>query len=216
MDSPYKVEKFKGETCTFIGLCWYSKIIDTILKNRVYHSPVKTLKMQDKSTTFGSKFSQVAWVVPDILASEKFFREVFGISHFVKMENLHSQQLEGRYHGEADNYFFHLYLAYSGDSMLELIQPVSGKSIFQDYLDLHPDGGVQHIAYMIPEDELDKAVAELTGKGYPVITSLRLPVASVAYFDTTKEIGVVTEIIGLTAAGVDFIEQLKSDSVMPA
>ena len=61
-----------------------------------------------------------------------------------------------------------------------------------------------------------KAITELTGKGYPVITSLRLPVASVAFFDTTKEIGVVTEIIGLTAAGVDFMQQLKSGAVLAA
>jgi methylmalonyl-CoA/ethylmalonyl-CoA epimerase len=101
----------------------------------------------------------------------------------------------------------------SGDSLIELIQPVSGKSIFQDYLDKNPNGGVQHIAYMIPEAELETASAELTGKGYSVISSLRLPVASVAFFDTSKDIGVVTEIIGVTEAGVEFVQQLKNDSI---
>ena len=78
---------------------------------------------------------------------------------------------------------------------------------------MHPDGGVHHIAYMLPEAEMDKAVSELTAKGYPLITSLRLPVASVAFFDTSKEIGVVTEIIGLTESGVEFIKELKSGAM---
>ncbi|RYG53171.1 MAG: hypothetical protein EOO01_05045 [Chitinophagaceae bacterium] len=161
-------------------------------------------------TLFGSKFSQIAWVVSDIQSAEKFFREVIGIPNFIKMENLHANELEGSYYGEPGNYTFHLYMAYSGESLLELIQPVSGQSIFQDFLDTHPEGGVQHIAYMVPETDLDTAISELTGKGYPVITTLTLPVARVAFFDTNKEIGVITELIGLTTAGVDFVNQLKS------
>ena len=161
-------------------------------------------------TIFGSKFGQIAWVVRDIQSAEQFFREVIGIPNFVKMENLHANELEGSYYGKPGDYTFHLYMAYSGDSLLELIQPVSGQSIFQDFLDTHPDGGVQHIAYMVAETDLDKAISELTGKGYPVITTLNLPVARVAFFDTYKEIGVVTELIGITAAGVEFVNHLKS------
>jgi hypothetical protein len=63
---------------------------------------------------------------------------------------------------------------------------------------------------------MDIAVSELTSKGYQIITRLYLPVASVAFFDTRKEIGVVTEIIGLTVAGVDFVQQLKSGAILAA
>ncbi|MEJ7685372.1 MAG: VOC family protein [Segetibacter sp.] len=153
------------------------------------------------------------WVVPDIHAAEKFFREVVGVPEFVKMDNLRADELEGIAYGEQANFVFHLYMAYSGGSMIELIQPVSGKSIFQDYLDKHPKGGVQHIAFTVPKAELDECVSGLTGKGYPAILNLTLPVASVAFFDTTNEIGVFTEIIGLTEAGVEFVEQLKAQEV---
>ena len=166
--------------------------------------------MEKQSTSFGSCFAQIAWVVPDVHASEKFFTEVFGISNFIKLENISSKENEGRYNGEPDDYVFHLYMASSGDTLIELIQPVSGDSMFQKYLDKNPEGGVQHIAYMIPAAELDQAVSELTGKGYPVIHSLRLPVANVAFFSTEKEIGVATEIIGLTEAGVQLIQQMKT------
>jgi catechol 2,3-dioxygenase-like lactoylglutathione lyase family enzyme len=171
------------------------------------------MEMHPTGTTFGSRFAQIAWVVSDIQAAEKFFREVIGVPNFAKMENLRSEDLEGTYYEQSGNYVFHLYMAYSGESLIELIQPVSGQSIFNDYLKKHPYGGVQHIAYTVAEADLDKAISELTNKGYPVITSLNLPVAKVAFFDTSKEIGVVTEIIGLTAAGVEFLQQLKSGVV---
>ena len=170
------------------------------------------MKRNSDTPSFGSRFGQVAWVVNDIKAAEKFFREVVGIPNFVKMENLRAEDLEGTYYEKPGNYSFHLYMAYSGDSLLELIQPVSGQSIFQDYLDKHPEGGVQHIAYIVPEAELDKAISQLTNKGYPVTQSLTLPVAKVAFFDTCKEIGVVTEIIGVTSAGLEFVKQLKSEA----
>jgi hypothetical protein len=136
-----------------------------------------------------------------------------GITNFVKLENLRANELEGTYYGEPANFEFHLYMAYSGESMIELIQPVSGQSIYRDYLERNSAGGVQHIAFMVPVADLDKAISELTDKGYSVITTLNLPIAKVAYLDTYKEIGVVTEIIGVTEAGLDFVEKLRSGTI---
>ena len=162
--------------------------------------------------SIGNRFSQVAWVVPDIEAAERFFLEVIGVPSFVKMENLEAQDLEGTYYGQPADFEFHLYMAYSGDSMLELIQPVSGRSLFSDFLDRHGHGGVQHVAYAVPESEFDPAVTRMKNEQYDVVQSLHLPVAHVAYFDTRPVIGVATEIIGVTEEGVQFIEQLKSES----
>jgi hypothetical protein len=58
-------------------------------------------------------------------------------------------------------------MAYSGELMIELIQPVSGRSIYSDYLEKNPDGGLQHIAYMVPVDQLENAIREMTGKDIP-------------------------------------------------
>jgi methylmalonyl-CoA/ethylmalonyl-CoA epimerase len=164
-------------------------------------------------TSFCSNIGQFAWVVKDIQASEKFFRDNLGIKNFVKLENLRSEDLEGTYKGKPGNFVFHLYLAYSNESLIELIQPVSGESMYQDYLDKHPEGGVQHIAYLLPVADFDKAVSELTNKGFSIITSLNLPVVKVSYFDTYKEIGIVTEIIGVKETGVEFLQQMKDGSI---
>jgi methylmalonyl-CoA/ethylmalonyl-CoA epimerase len=160
--------------------------------------------------SIGRKFAQVAWVVRDITVAERFFRDSVGTPPFFKMQGLKAADLAGTYLGEPADFEFHLYLCYSGDTMLELIQPVSGRSIYTDFLERHGGGGVQHVAFMVEESELDGAVADLTGKGHPVITTLTLPVARVAYFDTYSAIGVATEIIGLTEAGHDLIRRLKS------
>ena len=172
------------------------------------------MEHQFTNGSFGSHFNQVAWVVKDIRAAEKYFTEVLGVPNFVKLENLKAAELEGTYYGKPANFEIHLYLAYSGGCMIELIQPLSGESIYQDFLDKNPDGGVQHIAFMVPVAELESSISDLTGKGYPVITSLTMPIAKVAYFDTFKQIGVVTEIIGATDAGFAFVEQLKNAAVL--
>lgn len=168
------------------------------------------MKEETSKTLFGNQFSQIAWVVTDIERTAKFFQEVQGVSRFFKMENLQAKDLEGTYYGNPADFEFHLYLAISGGTMLELIQPISGKSIYSDFLKNQNMGGVQHIAYSVRETDFEEAVGQLTEKGVKLIQTLVLPVAKVAYFDTYAQIGVATEIIGLTEAGTQFMEQLNS------
>lgn len=170
------------------------------------------MEQQSVNESFSPQLGQIAWVVGDIQTAEKFFQDVMGVRNFVKLENLRAEDTAGTYYGKPGDYVFHLYMAYSGGTLIEIIQPVSGQSIFQDYLDKHPEGGVQHIAYIVPDADFGKSVSDLTKMGYEVIQSLSLPVANVAFFDTIKKAGVVTEIIGLTAAGVDFLKELKVDA----
>ena len=167
------------------------------------------MEEQSVNKSFSPQLGQIAWVVSDIQAAEKFFQDVMGVRSFVKLENIRAEDTAGTYYGKTGDYVFHLYMAYSGGTLIEIIQPVSGQSIFRDYLDEHPEGGVQHIAYIVSDAEFNNSISELTKKGYKVIQSLNLPVANVAFFDTIKEAGVATEIIGLTAAGVDFLKDLK-------
>jgi hypothetical protein len=162
---------------------------------------------------FRPTLEQIAWVVNDIKSAEKFFNDTMGVPQFAKMENVRAGDTQGTYLGNPGDFQFDLYLAYSGNTMVELIQPISGQSIYRDFLSKRPEGGVQHIAFTLPEADLDAATAELTGKGYPVVQSLILPVARVVYFDTCKEIGVYSELIGLTEAGFAFIRQLKGEPV---
>jgi hypothetical protein len=154
-------------------------------------------------------FCQVAWVVKDIAAAEKFFIETMGIRRFMHMENLAAKDTEGTYLGKPGNWVCHLYLAYAGDTQIELIQPVSGESMYQESLDRHGDA-VQHVAYFLDDSEYDAAAAYLASSGYPEIQGFRLPIARVGYFDTRSAVGVVTEIVGVKEGGQQFLRDLKA------
>ena len=154
-------------------------------------------------------FCQVAWVVRDLAAAEKFFVETMGIRRFMHMDNLAAKDTEGTYMGKPGNWVCNLHIAYAGDTQIELIQPVSGASMFQESLDRHGDA-VQHVAYWLRDSDYDAAAAHLQSSGYPQIQSFRLPILRVGYFDTRRAIGVVTEIVGSTEAGDELRRNLKA------
>jgi hypothetical protein len=156
-------------------------------------------------------FCQVAWVVRDIVAAEKFFMETIGVTRFMKMENLSARDTAGTYMGKPADWVCHLYIAYAGDTQIELIQPVSGASMFQESLDRHGDA-VQHVAYWLDDADYDTAAARLEAQGYPLIQSFAMPILRVGYFDTRKAIGVVTEIVGAKQEGHGLREALKAGS----
>jgi len=153
-------------------------------------------------------FCQVAWVVSDIASAEKFFIETMGISRFMHIDNLAAKDTEGTYMGEPGNWVCHLHIAYAGDTQIELIQPVSGASMFQESLDRHGDA-VQHVAYWLDDADYDAAAAHLESSGYRQIQSFRLPIVRVGYFDTRRVIGVVTEIVGASKEGHELRRSLK-------
>jgi methylmalonyl-CoA/ethylmalonyl-CoA epimerase len=162
---------------------------------------------------FNVSFSQIAYVVKDINEAVTFFRETMGIGNFSSVIIIRASELEGTYYGEPSDAEWLVSVAYSGGAFIELIQPVLGRSIFQDYLDKNPAGGVQHMAFTVPISDIDKVISSLTNKGFPIITSVKMPVANIFFFDTYKEIGAVTEVMGITDEGWKFVEKLKKGEV---
>ncbi len=154
-------------------------------------------------------FCQVAWVVRDIEASEKFFRKLMGVPKFLRFNNLSAKDTNGTYRGKPADWVIHLSVAYAGDTQIELIQPVSGASMYQDWIEKHGDG-VQHVAYWLDESEYDAATTHLIDAGFPEVQTFTLPMARIGYFDTRAAIGVITEIIGANAAGHQFLNNLKT------
>ena len=162
-----------------------------------------------KKPVLAPAFCQVAWVVRDMAAAERFFVETIGISRFMHMDNLAAKDTEGTYLGKPGDWVCNLHIAYAGDTQIELIQPVSGASMYQESLDRHGDA-VQHVAYWLNDADYDAAAAHLESSGYPEIQSFRTPILRVGYHDTRPAIGVVTEIVGATEAGHELRCNLKS------
>ncbi len=164
-------------------------------------------------TSLGLNFAQIAWVVKDITVTEKFFKDTMGISNFGKVATSRAKDYEGTYYGKPSTAENLVSQAYSGGIFIELIQPISGNSIFKDYLDKNPAGGIQHVAYSIPVAKLDKVISEFADKGFPVISSFDTPIAKIVFFDTYKEIGVMTEIMGITKEGEKAVQKMKDEKL---
>lgn len=163
----------------------------------------------NKNETLGLTPTQIAWVVKDIEKAKAFFKDVFGVCNISPTGITRLKDFAGTYYAErcdAENY---VAMTFSGDTFIEIIQPVSGKSIFKDYIDQNPSGGVHHIAYSTPIANLDKVISEFESKGYKVVSSFNTPIAMIVFFDTREEIGVFTEIMGITEEGVKAVEDMK-------
>lgn len=154
--------------------------------------------------------TQIAWVVKDVEKSKTFFQEMLGVANFSPTVTTRLKDYDGTYYGEPSDAENLVAMAYSGGTFIEIIQPISGKSIFKDYIDNNPAGGVQHIAYSTSITNLDKVISDFGSKGLAVISSFDTPIAKIVFFDTRKEIGVFTEIMGITKEGEKAVQKMKN------
>lgn len=165
--------------------------------------------MENEKSTSKLKPAQVAWVVKDIEKSKAFFQQMLGVSNFSPTVTVIVKEYDATYYGEPSDAVSFLAMAYTEGTFIEIIQPISGKSIFKDYIDNNPEGGVQHIAFSTPIANLDNAISEYENKGYKIVSSFDTPIAKIVFFDTRKEIGVFTEIMGITKEGEKAVEEMK-------
>lgn len=138
-----------------------------------------------------SGFSQLAYVVPDIAATERFFIDTMGVPGFFRIEDI--PVYDATHRGAPGDYGMHLSLGYASDTQIELVQHLRGQSIYKEFLDAHGPG-LQHLGHLI--DDEPAAIAYFAAHHIPMIQSGRLgtnPGMRFAYFDTTPQIGIVTE-----------------------
>lgn len=154
------------------------------------------------------EFAQIGWVIPDIYATIKFLGKSLGVT-FPEPHRYDAEELNIKYYGNVVPSDGLTSQTYNGGSFIELIQPLSGQSVFHDYLERNPSGGVQHLAFRLPVSGFEKVVNELTQQGYALIGEVDHPIARMKFFDTYKTMGVATEIMGITPDGVKAIEDMK-------
>ena len=106
------------------------------------------------------------------------------------------------YRGKPGNWRFLIALAGLGAGFsLELIQPLSGESIYSEFLEKHGEGGIQHLGIVV--DDLDRVVAEAQRAGYTVIQSGRghgvRGDGKFAYLSTEDDLFTVYELMELVS-----------------
>jgi methylmalonyl-CoA/ethylmalonyl-CoA epimerase len=165
--------------------------------------------MNTPTKDLGLVFTQIAWVVKDLDKSKAFFQELYGVTNFMPTSTTRLQDFDGTYYGNLADAENLVTMTYAGGTFIEIIQPVSGKSIFKDYIDKNPAGGIQHLAYSTPLANLDNVIASFKSRGFEVVSSFDTYIAMIVFFDTREEIGVFTEIMGITKEGEKAVADMK-------
>lgn len=153
------------------------------------------------------ELAQICWVIPDIHATVKFLSNSLGIT-FPKPEHVRAQDLNMTYNGKVVAGEWLTTQTYNG-MFIELVQPLSGQSMFHDYLARYPAGGIQHNAFRLPVNGFEAVTNDLREQGYAVISEVDHPIARMAFFDTYKTLGVATEIMGITPEGWKAVKQMQ-------
>jgi methylmalonyl-CoA/ethylmalonyl-CoA epimerase len=161
------------------------------------------------NTIAGLELAQIGWVVPDIYAAVKFLANALGIAGFPEPQHMSAQDLNMSYHGRVVAGEWLTTQTYNGGTFIELVQPLSGQSMFHDYLALYPAGGTQHLAFSLPVSDFERVTNDLREQGYAVISEVDHPFARMAFFDTYQTLGVATEITGITPEGRSALDQMK-------
>ena len=90
---------------------------------------------------------QICWVVDDLDAAEQQLTEQFGVAKFMRLNDVRFTPETSTLRGAPADYSINLSLGYAGEQQLELIQPVSGTSLYFEHLEKHGPG-LHHVAWM--------------------------------------------------------------------
>ncbi|MCV7169239.1 VOC family protein [Mycobacterium manitobense] len=97
------------------------------------------------------------------------------------------------YRGAAADYAIKVCFADVGNIAVEIMQPLYGPSIFQEFLDTHGEG-IQHIAFDCEQRPWGERIADFAGRGFRMVQSGRfVDENAFAFFDTERDTGTTFE-----------------------
>jgi catechol 2,3-dioxygenase-like lactoylglutathione lyase family enzyme len=145
---------------------------------------------------------QVAWVTDDIAATESLLRDQFGSGAWTRIPDVHFGPETCTFRGAPADFTVHVSLAYAGDLQLELIQPVSGTSIYTEFLE-HNRPGLHHVCFEVDDLAAARARAEAAGLAVVQAGSMMDGAMEFAYVDGS-------------AAGAPYVELARIGPEMAA
>jgi methylmalonyl-CoA/ethylmalonyl-CoA epimerase len=139
---------------------------------------------------------QIGVVVKDLDKSIQALGDIFGIGPFrtIDWPPAGRTDIEKFYYGQPGDFTARMAFTELGPVELELIQPVSGRSIWADFLDQHGEG-IHHIRFNL--EDLEPVLEYLTGHNIGVAqmgSGLR-PGTIWANLDTESTVGFTIEIM---------------------
>jgi len=148
------------------------------------------------------EITQVAFVVEDLEDGMDRFSNILGVGPWDVYRFEPPALTDRTFRGESHEYSMRLALADVGETMLELIEPLEGPSIYTEHLEEHGEG-LHHVACFAFEDP-HAVIDAFEDAGMPVIQSGNFDGVEYWYFDTADELnGTIFE----TAANLEAIPE---------
>ncbi len=118
---------------------------------------------------------QIAWVTADLDATEQALTSLLRARRWVRMPAVHFSAETCSYRGRPADFVADISLSYAGDTQLELIAPVSGQSVYTEFLDRH-GAGLHHICIEAADvHAFDAKLRDAEGDGTPVVCQGEMP-----------------------------------------
>lgn len=137
----------------------------------------------------GSEIIQVGILVKDVQETAKRLEELIGIGPF---EIFEPDYRDLTVRGKPGRFKMRIGLAKAGPIQVELMQPLYGETIYEEYAG-RKGYGLHHLA--IRADDMEQSIKQMEARGFKVIQSGNRPGVKWAYLDTEKETGVIFELI---------------------
>ena len=151
---------------------------------------------------------QIGYVVPNLDAALAHLNTKLGAPRFMVLREIVVEN--GWFRGAPAAINHSMAFGYVGDVQFEVIEPVSGKSTYSEFLDRIPAGGVHHLGYSV--EDYDAATADLLGRGYRPVQRGTFGDTKFGYFETADDPGIVTEIVYLDANVKGMFANIKAQT----
>jgi len=137
--------------------------------------------------------SQIGTIVKDMDRAVEYYEKVIGLGPFIRSDRDIEIIFDPVfYRGKKVDSKWLMAFASLGAVELELIQPLSGPTIYHEFLERGGEG-IQHLGFDVPD--MDARIQRYKAMGIEVIQEGRTPVGGFAYLDTAKTGGMILELI---------------------
>jgi methylmalonyl-CoA/ethylmalonyl-CoA epimerase len=152
------------------------------------------------------KLFQFGYVVPNLDAALAHFNNRLGAPRFMVLREIVVQN--GWFRGSTAPINHSMAFGYIDDVQFEIIENISGKSTYSEFLDRVPEGGIHHLGYSV--DNYDAATKDLEARGYKLVQRGTFGDTKFGYYESPDDFGTLTEIIYLDANVQDMFANLKA------
>jgi catechol 2,3-dioxygenase-like lactoylglutathione lyase family enzyme len=155
---------------------------------------------------------QIAWVTADLGATEAMLTSVLGAKKWIRMPAVHFGPDACTHRGRPADFTADISLSYAGDTQLEVISPVSGQSVYTNFLDV-AGAGLHHVCVEAADEASFSAMLrDAERDGAPVVSQGVMPGGMRFAYVSAPRAGVpYLEIAHFSAEAKAFFDYVKQE-----